>query len=104
LDTIETQAAKDTILRAWKDEEYRQSLPEDVRAAIPARPEAADGGAVLSDEQLETAAGAGTPLVVFGAAKVGGALFGKGFASGAGTAAGAGTVGYIGGKASGLID
>ncbi len=51
---------KDTIMRAWKSEEYRASLDPEVRDAIPARPTAEDGSD-LSDEQLEAAAGGTTP-------------------------------------------
>ena len=54
---------KDTILRAWKSEEYRSSLAPEIREQIPARPTAADG-AELSDEQLEQAAGGTTPVCV----------------------------------------
>lgn len=56
------QVTKDVILRAWKDESYRQELPEDVRNAIPARP-TGDGGHELSDAELEQAAGGTTPVV-----------------------------------------
>lgn len=51
---------KDTIMRAWKSEEYRSSLAPEVRDAIPARPTGEDGTA-LTDEQLEAAAGGTTP-------------------------------------------
>lgn len=54
---------KATILRAWKDEEYRQSLPAETRDAIPARPTGADGSE-LSDDQLEQAAGGTTPACI----------------------------------------
>jgi mersacidin/lichenicidin family type 2 lantibiotic len=54
---------KGTILKAWKDEDYRASLPDDVRNAIPARPTGEDGSA-LSDEQLEQAAGGTTPACI----------------------------------------
>jgi mersacidin/lichenicidin family type 2 lantibiotic len=65
MDASDQQVAKDTIVRAWQDEEFRASLPEELRREIPARP--LDGtGAVLSDEQLETAAGAATPGVLVG--------------------------------------
>jgi mersacidin/lichenicidin family type 2 lantibiotic len=104
LGTTESQAAKDTILRAWKDEEFRMSLPEDVRREIPARP--MDGVEGMSDEQLEAAAGAGTPTVVV-ALKVGGSLFGRAAATKAGEATGLGVGGLItygGGKATGIID
>ena len=52
--------SKETILRAWKDEEFRSSLPDEQRKAIPARPTAEDGSQ-LTDEQLEAAAGGTTP-------------------------------------------
>ncbi len=52
--------SKETILKAWKDESFRNSLSDDVRNAIPARPTAQDGTA-LTDEQLEAAAGGTTP-------------------------------------------
>ncbi len=53
---------KDTILQAWKSEEFRASLPQEKRDAIPARPTAKDGSE-LSDEQLESAAGGTTPTI-----------------------------------------
>lgn len=67
--------SKDTILKAWKSEEYRDSLDPEVRDAIPARPTGADGSA-LTDEQLEAAAGGTTPAcaawgVGLGAAAIG---------------------------------
>lgn len=55
------EVTKETVLKAWKDEEFRAGLPEDVRSAIPARP-TAEGGGELSDSELETAAGGTTPL------------------------------------------
>jgi mersacidin/lichenicidin family type 2 lantibiotic len=63
------ELSKDTIMRAWKDESFRESLSPEERAAIPGRPTAADGSA-LSDEQLEAAAGGTTPgcIVVGGVA------------------------------------
>lgn len=54
---------KSTILRAWKDDDYRQSLPAETRDAIPARPTGPDGTA-LSDEQLEQAAGGTSPACI----------------------------------------
>lgn len=42
------------VVRAWKDEEYRISLPDDVQAALPKAPDDLDE---LSDEQLKQAAG-----------------------------------------------
>lgn len=60
--------AKD-VVRAWKDEEYMNSLPQDVQDQIPPAPEGADQ---ISDEDLEAAAGGGTPVasVVIGAASL----------------------------------
>jgi mersacidin/lichenicidin family type 2 lantibiotic len=50
------------IVRAWKDEEYRASLSDEQRAALPQSPAELDE---LSDEQLEDIAGglAGTGTV-----------------------------------------
>ena len=42
------------IIRAWKDEEYRNSLSELERAALPQHPA---GEIELSDAELETVAG-----------------------------------------------
>ena len=42
------------IIRAWKDEEYRDSLSEAERAALPQHPA---GQIELSDAELETVAG-----------------------------------------------
>ncbi len=81
---------KDTVLQAWKSEEYRQSLPDDVRKAIPARPTSDnEGGAALTDEELEQAAGGFSPLVALGglsaAESIGlGGLAGGSFVSGLG--------------------
>lgn len=61
------EITKDVVLRAWKDEEYRAALPEDVRKAIPARP-TGDGGRPLSDAELEEAAGGTTPAIAGGVA------------------------------------
>ena len=44
------------IIRAWKDEEYRNSLSESERAALPQHPA---GEIELSDVELETVAGGG---------------------------------------------
>ena len=71
----EQQVAKDTILRSWKDEQFYNSLPEEVRSEIPARPEGADGSA-LSDDQLEAAAGGLTPGALTIAAAAGKAALG----------------------------
>ena len=71
------ELTKEHILRAWKDESYRASLPEDVRKAIPARPTGPDGRE-LTDGELEQAAGGTVPLAVaagIGAA-AGGAFIG----------------------------
>jgi mersacidin/lichenicidin family type 2 lantibiotic len=55
------------IVRAWKNETYRQSLSDEQRAALPANPV---GELELTDAQLETACGgffggAGAQLVTF---------------------------------------
>ena len=46
------------IIRAWKDEEYRESLSETERAALPQHPA---GQIELSDAELETVAGGIVP-------------------------------------------
>ena len=63
------ELSKETIMRAWKDEGFRNSLSPEEQAAIPNRPTAADGSG-LTDEQLEAAAGGTTPgcIVVGGVA------------------------------------
>ncbi len=48
------------IIRAWKDEEYRMSLSESDRAALPAHPA---GIVELSDEELSGVAGGFMPSV-----------------------------------------
>ncbi len=58
------ELTKETIFRAWKDESFRESLPEAQRNAIPARPTGKDG-AELSDAELEQAAGGTTPACAF---------------------------------------
>jgi mersacidin/lichenicidin family type 2 lantibiotic len=45
---------KESILRAWRDPEYRESLSAEERAALPAHPSAA---IELRDEQLTTVRG-----------------------------------------------
>lgn len=45
------------VVRAWKDEEYRDSLPADVREALPDAPANLNE---LSSEELAQAAGSGT--------------------------------------------
>lgn len=81
---------KDTILQAWRSEEYRAQLPDDVRKTIPAKPAHEDGSA-MSDQELEQAAGGTTPLAGLGVAE----------AVGLGSAAGAA---FTGGVAAGLSD
>jgi mersacidin/lichenicidin family type 2 lantibiotic len=56
--------AREVIMRAWRDDEYRKSLPAEVQEKLPPAPE---GAAQMSDQELETAAGAGTPLVAVAA-------------------------------------
>lgn len=50
-----------TVVRAWKDEEYRDGLPAEVRRAIPPKP-VQEGGGELSDAELESAAGGFWPI------------------------------------------
>jgi mersacidin/lichenicidin family type 2 lantibiotic len=92
----EVYAAKDVILRAWKDEKFRNSLSSEERALIPPAPESTTE---LSDSELEVAAGAATPGVLI-AIKTGSAIFGKAAAGSAGTAVGGG----LGLKAVGVLD
>ena len=56
--------ARKVIVRAWKDEEYRKRLPDEVREKIPPAPESASS---MSDEELQAAAGGGTATIVAGA-------------------------------------
>ena len=65
------EISKDTIMRAWKDEAFRDSLSAEERAAIPPRPMAQDGS-TLTDEQLEAAAGGTTPGCIVVGGFVGG--------------------------------
>lgn len=58
------------IVRAWKDDEYRSSLPADVQRQIPEAPEGIDQ---VSVEQLEAATGGTTPACIGAAAGVIGA-------------------------------
>jgi mersacidin/lichenicidin family type 2 lantibiotic len=53
--------SKETVLHAWKDEEFRNSLSQEERDQLPDRP-TADDGSDLSDDQLEAAAGGTTSL------------------------------------------
>jgi mersacidin/lichenicidin family type 2 lantibiotic len=45
------------IIRAWKDEEYRNSLSEEQRAQLPENPA---GMVELADEEMEIMAGGGS--------------------------------------------
>lgn len=45
------------IVRAWKDEDYRQSLSEEQRSLLPANPA---GEIELTDAELQDAFGAGS--------------------------------------------
>jgi mersacidin/lichenicidin family type 2 lantibiotic len=45
------------VIRAWRDAEYRNSLPEDVRAALPEHPV---GFATVDDNLLKGVTGAAT--------------------------------------------
>jgi mersacidin/lichenicidin family type 2 lantibiotic len=62
-ETIDPKARK-VIARAWKDEEYRNGLPSEVREKLPPPPE---GASRMSDEELEAAAG-GTTIACAGLA------------------------------------
>ena len=46
------------IIRAWKDETYRNSLSAEQRAALPANPA---GAIELTEAELDVVAGGGTP-------------------------------------------
>lgn len=59
--------SKQDIIRAWKDEEYRNSLSEAQRAELPDNPA---GAIELPDDELENAAAAGTPAIVSAATAV----------------------------------
>lgn len=63
---------------SWKDAEYSESLPADVRDALPPRPVDADQ---LNDEQRALAAGAGWRGAVGGAITGGFAVAGPGGAA-----------------------
>ena len=65
-----TPEARRTVVRAWKDESFRNSLPAEVREKLPAAP---DGASEMSDEQLDAAAGGIGPLA---AAVIGGVVSG----------------------------
>jgi len=71
-ETVDPRARK-LIARAWKDEEFRRGLPSEVREKLPPAPE---GASEMSDEQLEAAAGGGTPLAIGVVAVAGAAGFG----------------------------
>ena len=73
-ETIDPKARK-MIARAWKDEEFRKGLPEEVRAKLPPRPE---GASEMSDDQLEAAAGGTTPGCAAVGVAVGGLALGYG--------------------------
>ena len=68
----EGMAPKDIVLRAWKDEKFREGLPPEVRESLPPKP---DNFGELNEEQLEQASGAGSPAVIGAAAGVVGAGF-----------------------------
>ncbi len=50
--------ARRMIARAWRDEEYRNSLPAEVREKLPPPPQ---GASTMTDDQLDAAAGGTTP-------------------------------------------
>lgn len=49
------------LIRAWKDESYRESLTPEQRAAVPANPA---GAVELSEEELAGVDGAMTPVII----------------------------------------
>jgi mersacidin/lichenicidin family type 2 lantibiotic len=55
-DGTDAQARK-VIARAWRDQEYREELPAEVRERLPEPP---DGASEMTDGQLEAAAGGTT--------------------------------------------
>lgn len=59
------------VVRAWKNDAYRRSLPTEIQEALPAPP--ATERCDLDDRQLEQAAGAVTPGLIAAGAVVGGA-------------------------------
>lgn len=71
-DTVDPRARK-MIARAWKDEEFRNGLPAEVREKLPPAPE---GASRMSDDELEAAAGSGTPLAIGVVAIAGAAGYG----------------------------
>ena len=75
-ETVDPQARR-VVARAWKDEEFRNGLPQEVREKLPAPPE---GAARMSDEELEAAAGGVTPGAAFGTIAAGAGLFSFGMA------------------------
>jgi mersacidin/lichenicidin family type 2 lantibiotic len=54
------------IIRAWKDEEYRNSLSEEQRAQLPENPA---GMIELSDEAMQNVAGGGAFSLCWGRTK-----------------------------------
>lgn len=70
--------ARQVIARAWKDEEFRNELPREVREKLPPPP---DGASEMTDGQLEAAAGGTTPACVGAAALLVGGI-GTGYALG----------------------
>jgi len=67
--------ARRIIARAWRDEQYRDRLPAEVREKLPPRPE---GASQMSDEQLEAAAGGTTPGCAAAGIAIGGVALGYG--------------------------
>ena len=51
---------RSTVLKAWRDEAFRESLTEQERAALPQAPENMER---LSEAQMEEAAGGVTPTL-----------------------------------------
>jgi mersacidin/lichenicidin family type 2 lantibiotic len=53
--------SKESIIKAWKNPEYRKSLSASQRAGIPENPA---GVMALSDDELERAVGGGVVVIV----------------------------------------
>ena len=49
------------VIRAWKDESYRESLTPEQRAALPANPA---GAIELTENELAAVDGAMTPVII----------------------------------------
>jgi mersacidin/lichenicidin family type 2 lantibiotic len=58
---VEGIMSRKHIIRAWKDEDFRNSLSDQERAVLPEHPA---GLIELADTELEAAAGGGFPLTL----------------------------------------